>query len=152
MYVFIYLCIHLYIHTYIHIFIYIHIYIYFYTYIICFCFQDNVLNPMFPLWVNPIESESQREREREREREGERERVGAWGTFIPTTSLDILPQNNLLNSMFHECPCGRPMQYRGAHSYGELTLKGALQLQLTAMVKFALLRYLSEFRLRVLSF
>jgi len=30
--------------------------------------------------------------------------------------------------------------------------KGALQLQLTAMVKFAWLRYLSESRLRVLSF
>ena len=31
-------------------------------------------------------------------------------------------------------------------------LKGALQLQLTAMVGFALLRYLSEFRLKVSSF
>jgi len=31
-------------------------------------------------------------------------------------------------------------------------IKGALQLQLTAMVKFALLRYLSEFRPRVSSF
>ena len=31
-------------------------------------------------------------------------------------------------------------------------VKGALQLQLTALVKFALLRYLSEFRLRVSSF
>ena len=31
-------------------------------------------------------------------------------------------------------------------------VKGALQLQLTAMVKLALLRYLSELRLRVSSF
>ena len=33
-----------------------------------------------------------------------------------------------------------------------ISVKSALQLQLTAMVKFALLRYLSEFRLRVSSF
>jgi len=40
----------------------------------------------------------------------------------------------------------------GAVNFSLVRVKGALQLQLTAMVKFALLRYLSEFRRGVSSF